>query len=249
MPKARKPRYSEVADQLMFGIVQGRYPLGSSLPSEAELCARHDVSRHTVREAIRQLEVHGMVSRHQGRGTYVQRDRMVAPTGLLMSTVDEVGRYGRLTHLVDIDMEDVVAGEALAEFLSCARGERFLHISGFREPRKDSDNVARAWSQAWVPERFADVRSEVESWQGAIYTLIEERYGERVESIHQEAEAVNLSAAVARRLKVKTGTAGLCVKRTYMNRQAKPILFGLNTYVGSDFTLVMELRKAAVNGL
>jgi DNA-binding GntR family transcriptional regulator len=248
MRKAKKPRYSEIADQLMSGIVHGRYPLGSSLPSESELCARHDVSRHTVREAIRQLEVHGLVSRHQGRGTYVQRDRMVAPTGLLMSTVDEVGRYGRLTHLVDVVMDDVVVDDRLAQVLSCDVGDRFLHIRGFRVPRRQSENVARAWSQAWVPERFADVRTEVESWQGAIYTLIEERYGKRIENIRQEAEAVNLPAPVARGLRVKTGTAALCVKRTYINRQAKPILVGLNTYVGSEFTLVMELQKARING-
>jgi GntR family transcriptional regulator len=249
MAKAKKPRYSEVADQLMFGIVQGRYPLGSSLPSEAELCLRHDVSRHTVREAIRQLEVHGVVSRHQGRGTYVQRDRVVAPVGLLMSTVDEVGRYGRITHLADVTMEDVVADEALAELLSCERGDKFIHIRGFRVPRNEADNVARAWSEAYVPERYAALRSELETWQGAMYALIEERYGERIERIHQDAEALNLPAGIARRLNVKTGTAGLRVKRTYINRQAQTILVGLNTYIGSEFTLVMELLKASINGL
>src|SRR5688500_4536118 len=109
MRKTRKPRYSEVADQLMLGIVQGHYPLGSSLPSEAELCDRHAVSRHTVREAIRQLQVHGLVTRRQGRGTYVQRDHGAAPVGLLMSTVDEVGRYGQLTHLTQMKMLDIEA--------------------------------------------------------------------------------------------------------------------------------------------
>src|SRR5579871_6525642 len=109
MPKTRKPRYSEVADQLMFAIAQGNYPLGSSLPSEAQLCERHAVSRHTVREAIRRLEVHGLVTRQQGRGTYVRQAHAVAPVGLLMSTVDEVGRYGRLTRLTNVKMADIEA--------------------------------------------------------------------------------------------------------------------------------------------
>jgi GntR family transcriptional regulator len=249
MPKVKKPRYSEVADQLMFGIVQGRYPLGTSLPSEAELCMRHDVSRHTVREAIRQLEVRGLVSRHQGRGTYVQRAHALPPVGLLMSTVDEVGRYGRLTHLVDVHMDDVVADAALAELLSCAKGDRYVHLRGFRVPRNAADQVPRAWSEAYVPERFSAVRSEIDGFKGAIYALIEQRFGERVGSIRQESAAIALAGEAARRLEVKRGTAGLRVKRTYLNRQAQPILVGLNTYIGSEFTLVMELRKAAINDL
>jgi len=249
MSKARKPRYSEVADQLMFGIAQGRYPLGSSLPSEAELCVRHDVSRHTVREAIRQLEVRGLVSRHQGRGTYVQRDHAAAPVGLLMSTVDEVGRYGRLTHLVDVHMDDVVADGALADLLSCAQGERFVRIRGFRVARNPADQLPRAWSEAYMPERFAELRGEIEGFKGAIYALIEQRFGERIDSIRQESAAIALSGEVARRLEVKRGTAGLRVKRTYMNRQANPILVGLNTYIGTEFTVVMDLRKAAINGV
>ena len=247
MAKTRKPRYSEVADQLMFGIVQGRYPLGTPLPSEAELCERHAVSRHTVREAIRQLEVHGLVTRHQGRGTYVQRDRAVAPIGLLMSTVDEVGRYGRLTHLRDVRMGEVEADAALAELLSCEPGETFLHVQGIRVPRNGSEVLARAWSDAYLPQRFAHLRDELASWQGAIYTLIEQRCAERIETIRQDASAINLPAKIARALGAKAGAAGLRVKRTYMNRIGHPVLVGLNTYVGSDFALVMELRKTAIN--
>jgi len=242
-----KPRYIEVADQLMLGIVQGRYPIGTSLPSEAELCARHAVSRHTVREATRQLQDRGLVSRQQGRGTYVQRDRAVAPVGLLMSTVDEVGRHGRLTQLTDIKMDEVEADRELAELLSCEPGERFLRIRSYRAPRNASVSLPTAWTEAYIPVRFSKLRSEIERWQGAIYSLIELRFGERVETIRQEAAAINLSAQLAQRLKAKTGTAGLRVKRTYINRDGKPILVGFNTYSGKEFTLVMELRKAPIS--
>ena len=42
-------RYSTVAKDLMEGIASGRYPVGSLLPTEFELCDLYDVSRHTVR--------------------------------------------------------------------------------------------------------------------------------------------------------------------------------------------------------
>ena len=62
-------RYSTVAKDLMQAIASGRYPVGSLLPTEFELCDLYDVSRHTVRAAINQLLNQGLVSRRKRVGT------------------------------------------------------------------------------------------------------------------------------------------------------------------------------------
>ncbi|MBV9564197.1 MAG: GntR family transcriptional regulator, partial [Bradyrhizobium sp.] len=49
--KRAVPRYRAIAEQLLADIARGRYPVGSALPTEIELCRRFDASRHTVREA------------------------------------------------------------------------------------------------------------------------------------------------------------------------------------------------------
>ena len=59
----RRPLYQTVAEQLTSAIEQGRYPVGSMLPTEAELCTQFAVSRQTVREATRLLLQLGLVSR------------------------------------------------------------------------------------------------------------------------------------------------------------------------------------------
>jgi GntR family transcriptional regulator, galactonate operon transcriptional repressor len=64
---------------LVSDIVGGGYPPGSVLPTEAELCARFDVSRTVVREAIKLLEAKGMVTVHQGRGSIVLPESFWAP--------------------------------------------------------------------------------------------------------------------------------------------------------------------------
>ncbi|WP_149808438.1 winged helix-turn-helix domain-containing protein, partial [Salmonella enterica] len=58
-------RYATVAKDLMAGIANGRYPVGSLLPTEHELCDLYGVSRHTVRAAIDQLLGQGLVSRRK----------------------------------------------------------------------------------------------------------------------------------------------------------------------------------------
>src|SRR5437762_11604176 len=68
---SEKTRYVMVATALKEEIVKGAYPVGSQLPTEAELCARFAVSRHTVREALRLLRDERLIASRQGAGSVV----------------------------------------------------------------------------------------------------------------------------------------------------------------------------------
>jgi GntR family transcriptional regulator len=59
-------RHRQIADELRAAISRGQYPVGSALPSEGELVARHGVSRGTVRQAVAALEQDGLVAARQG---------------------------------------------------------------------------------------------------------------------------------------------------------------------------------------
>lgn len=60
-----------VADELLDRIIAGEFPPGASVPGELELSARHEVSRMTVREAMKTLEAQRILSVERGRGTFV----------------------------------------------------------------------------------------------------------------------------------------------------------------------------------
>jgi len=59
-----------LADQLLQGIIDGRYPTDDPLPPEAEIAKEANVSRLTVREAVKTLQAKSIVRIHRGRGTY-----------------------------------------------------------------------------------------------------------------------------------------------------------------------------------
>lgn len=62
----RKRLYEEVADSIKQAIFAGDYEVGDKLPSEMELSGLFKVSRPVVREAIRYLELTGLVTVKQG---------------------------------------------------------------------------------------------------------------------------------------------------------------------------------------
>lgn len=62
-PLKRQPAYLQVSERIREAIVSGRIPAGELLPTETELAAQFDVTRSTVREAIRLLEQGGLLGR------------------------------------------------------------------------------------------------------------------------------------------------------------------------------------------
>jgi GntR family transcriptional repressor for pyruvate dehydrogenase complex len=63
---------SQVYMQLKSQLMQGVWKIGEKLPSESELCASLGVSRVTVRAAIQQLEILGLVETRHGGGNFVR---------------------------------------------------------------------------------------------------------------------------------------------------------------------------------
>ncbi|MHA7282093.1 FadR/GntR family transcriptional regulator [Arthrobacter sp. TMS2-4] len=68
---ARKPLAESVFDDILEQIIDGTYPPGAALPPENDLAVSLDVSRLTVREALKQLQAQHVVEIRRGLGTYV----------------------------------------------------------------------------------------------------------------------------------------------------------------------------------
>ncbi len=66
------PRYRQIADELRHAILEGVYAAGDKLPTEPELQERYDVSRNTIRLALRELSAAGLIETAGRRGTFVR---------------------------------------------------------------------------------------------------------------------------------------------------------------------------------
>ncbi|MGI6285138.1 GntR family transcriptional regulator [Neomoorella humiferrea] len=64
------PKYYQLKEYLKGMIQRGEIAPGEQLPSENALVQQFGLSRHTVRQAIGELENEGWVYREQGRGTF-----------------------------------------------------------------------------------------------------------------------------------------------------------------------------------
>lgn len=67
--------YMDVAEQIKADILNGKYPVGSLLPTESELEELFDVSKITVRRAIEILADEELLEKKSGKGTTVLSNR------------------------------------------------------------------------------------------------------------------------------------------------------------------------------
>jgi DNA-binding FadR family transcriptional regulator len=61
----------QLTHALGLAIINGKYPVGEGLPSEADLCTEFDVSRSSTREAVKMLSAKGLISSRPKQGIRV----------------------------------------------------------------------------------------------------------------------------------------------------------------------------------
>ena len=69
-PDSQESKYWKLMSELKQKIVDGTYQAGNKMPSENELAAFYQVSRHTVRKALAILEHEGYIYAVHGKGTF-----------------------------------------------------------------------------------------------------------------------------------------------------------------------------------
>jgi GntR family transcriptional regulator, transcriptional repressor for pyruvate dehydrogenase complex len=84
--KTRIPE--EIADRIRRLILDTTFQPGRALPSERLLARRFGVSRGSVRDALRMLEILGLLEMRHGQGTFPRElsvDRLVAPLATVLA--------------------------------------------------------------------------------------------------------------------------------------------------------------------
>ena len=235
-------RYEEIRHILAQEILTGRYAVGARFPTDHEIRERFGVSRHTVREALRALQEQGLLLRRRGAGTVVGADR---PATLFVQTLDSLDELlgGAVATRFERRYEGrMVARQALAETLGCAVGETWLRLAGVRWHREK--NIPLCWTEIFVAPPYAAVRDELGDGTVAVHTLLERRFGLRVEALEQEISAVALGAEPAAQLDAPAGTPGLLVLRRYFAEGRRLFEAAFSLYPGDRFTFKSHLSRS-----
>ncbi|MEA4964339.1 MAG: FadR/GntR family transcriptional regulator [Oscillospiraceae bacterium] len=114
-----------VMEQLKDKIISGVYKSGDQLPPEGALCEMFDVSRITVREALKKLSMMGLLDIKQGRGTFVK----AIDLGLFMKPLYQLIDFEEIDVNAIYNAREYIEGGA-AHLAALSRTDRELAILG-----------------------------------------------------------------------------------------------------------------------
>ena len=125
-PVNRSRIYEHIVEQIHALIREGRWAPGDQIPPERELAERFRVSRTSVREALRALEMQGIIDSRQGGGTFVRtadRETLVPPlAAAILRGQRELAEVLEVRELIEPGIARLAAVRATDEHVSELEG-------------------------------------------------------------------------------------------------------------------------------
>ena len=248
--KPPKPHFSDIARHLREAIRTGHFVVGSLLPTELELCAHYQTSRHTIRAALQELQQQGLVSRRKNAGTRVESATPTAGFQQSLASIEDLVQFGATHSRVVQHIERVSINAAQASLMSCTEGSSWLRIASLRlDGQRDESGEPQGepigWTEVYVAPGHEGLEARVRESPGMLVsTLLEMHYGQHIKEMVQDLRAVPLPAAVARRLGVEPQEPGLRIVRHYFNRNGEVVEISVTHHPAERFSLRTKLTRA-----
>jgi DNA-binding GntR family transcriptional regulator len=237
----RRPRYREIAESLRADILGGKFTDTEGFPTESVLCEEHRVSRFTVREALRQLQSEGLISRRRGSGTVMQPAG--ARAGALhqpLSNVAEILQYAQDTRFIFTDRGVTRLPKKHADQLGIDGGGDWCHFRGVRTRLGEEKPIAV--TDAYIHGDLTEAAKKIEIGKSTIFQQIEEYSGISVARVTQDIQAVPASSDVAEQLRVHRRSACLRIMRCYLDDEGRIFEISVSHHPGDRFAYAMHIE-------
>ena len=129
---ASVPLYLQVKNHLLEEIQTGRWKEDDLVPTDNELCERYQVSKITVREAMKILANEGILERIQGKGTFIRKTKYEPRLSRLFSFTKWARQNGLEPSTRVIKIESVAAQADLGHELGIRSGTEITRIERLR---------------------------------------------------------------------------------------------------------------------
>jgi GntR family transcriptional regulator len=233
------PLYVQIYRALAEQIRLGRLAAGDLVPSERELSDEYEVSRMTVRQALRSLRQDGLVYQDRGVGTFVARSKVNIHTRHLVGFTEDMRQRGLQPSSQLIGLQKELAKTPIAEALGLPPRAEVFRLERLRL----ADGEPMAYEVNHLPAALCPELEDYDLADNALYQILETRYGIRLERAAEALEAVSATRRAARFLAVKTGSPLLAVTRTVYAEDDRIIEYAQSLYRADRYRAVFLLTK------
>lgn len=238
-PDSPVPLYAQIKDTLRGGILDGRYPPHSRMPSESELQAMFDVSRITIRQALGDLQKEGLIFKVHGKGSFVSQPRAFQNVTSLQGFAEAMSEGGHdiLNRVLSFDIRP--ASDEVAARLGLAPGSPVAEIHRVRLLNR----APVSYEISVLPEHFARPLARADLVMRDIFLILENDCAMPLGSADLAIDAIAAPVDIARSLDVKKGAPLLRIERLTHGADGTPIDFETLYFRGDTFQYRLRIDR------
>jgi len=235
------PKYLQISAWIKELIQSGRYEKGAILPSEVELSRICKVNRNTLRQAISELTMAGVLRKEKGRGTFVCADTPLAVTHKLKSISSfsadlfELGIKGK-TKIIKKAVEE--AKEQIARKLMLSPNGKVVAIRRLRT----GDRIPFIYEESYLPHSIFKEILEMDL-TGSMYQIISDHFNVTLARSDQMIRSVNLKGRIASYLNVPENSAAFFMESLTYDGNNLPVELLFSYYRGDKYVFEVEVGR------
>ena len=196
------PYYIQLIEALRKRIKDKGLKPGDKLPSEPDMCDMYGVSRTVVRQALRELELQGLVTRRKGKGTFVAQPKIheslvQSLTGFYQDMVER----GHISTTKVLQFDIIPAPSKVAQYLEIEPGTEVYSIERLRYVENEPILLVTTYIPCKSVPGLTNHNLETQS----LYELLENTYGLKLARGRRAVEAVSANRREAKLLQISRG--------------------------------------------
>lgn len=210
-----KPLYLKMVDTLELKI-RDSMSANDRLPSERELSEEFQVSRITVRQALKELEARGLIYKMQGKGTFVSSiENVKTDLASTYSFTEQMRKLGKTPETKILSFEKVPVTAYLASYLNMEVGTEVFELERLRLV----DGLPLMFERTYMPVAPFEGLTEELLPQKPLYDIFAQDFNQNIRIAEEEFAASIALDYEAELLDIKKGSAVLHItRRTYNDK-------------------------------
>lgn len=238
------PLHAQIKNALRARILDGSYAPLSQLPSESELGASFDVSRITVRQALRDLQREGLIYTLQGKGSFVSRPKAFQNVSSLMGFAESMSAMGYEVVNQLLDLRFVAADAEVARRLQLAEGAEVTEIRRVRLLNRAPVSL----EVTFVPASLGRKLAQADLVTRDIFLIIENEGGLPLGHADLKIDATLADAELAAALHTSEGAPVMRIERLTHDTQGRPIDFEFLYFRADTFQYRLRVDRQRAQG-
>jgi GntR family transcriptional regulator len=209
------------------------------LPTERELVEQYEVSRLTVRSALRRLEDEGLTERHRARGTFVRPDALakLVRDPAQWTFEEYIRRHtGSRTNTV-LSIEQIESPTTVAATLGLAPQERVYRILRLGV----TDDEPLFLERRYYPLDIGAKLVAQQLTERSMKEVLEETLGVRIDSSQMRIDAAIANSREARYLNIRKGYPLLVCHITSYDARGRALQLLQAAFRGDRYAITMTL--------